>query len=478
MSQQSLNVQQVVQIVRRYRVLVGALTVAGFLIGVIFSVLSPPLVTSTALVVSPGNVAANATEVVVVSSEPVLSHALPAIKPAVSLQTLEKKLKVRSPAPGILSISVQGQSAAAAEGIANAVADSYIAYVRGPESSVGHIAAKLLQPATTQTGMGALAQAALDGGLGALAGLVAGTVTAIIIRRRSRRLVVLDDIANSIGVPVLAAVSVDHPSEAADWARLLDDYEPGSVEAWRLRQALLEMGVIGPAAHNQDTVSVTVLSMAADPKALTLGPQLAAFAASLEISTLLVIGTQRDSNATAALYTACTVPGGSPRRSRYLRTVATGTADNAVSVAEKLVIVVTVAEGETPQVLETMPTAATVLAVSSGVATAEQLARLAMAASANGREVTGLFVADPELGDRTTGRFPRPARQGRRPPASGLPAAPATEPGPVLERGSGPASKRGSGPARKRGSAPVPEEDARPDLSGQRSAPTESRLND
>src|SRR6516225_6761807 len=51
--------------------------------------------------------------------------------------------------------------------------------------------------------------------------------------------------------------------------------------------------------------SLIVLSLSSDPGALALGPQLAAFAASLGIPTALVIGPQQDANAVAALRAAC-----------------------------------------------------------------------------------------------------------------------------------------------------------------------------
>jgi hypothetical protein len=60
-----------------------------------------------------------------------------------------------------------------------------------------------------------------------------------------------------------------------------------------------------------------------------------------------------------------------------------------------------------------MRTNATVLGVSAGAATAEQLARAAVVASADGREIAGLLVADPDPGDQTTGRVPRLARPAR-----------------------------------------------------------------
>jgi hypothetical protein len=64
---------------------------------------------------------------------------------------------------------------------------------------------------------------------------------------------------------------------------------------------------------------------------------------------------------------------------------------------------------------DTMRTGATVLGVSASAATAEQLARVAMAASLGGRDVAGILVADPEPTDHTTGviqQLPQPANRG------------------------------------------------------------------
>ena len=80
-----------------------------------------------------------------------------------------------------------------------------------------------------------------------------------------------------------------------------------------------------------------------------------------------------------------------------------------------LVIVVTVVDGRAPKMPDTMRTTATVIGVSAGAATAEQLARAAVVAGADGREITGILVADPDPTDQTTGRIPhmtRPAWRG------------------------------------------------------------------
>ena len=66
---------------------------------------------------------------------------------------------------------------------------------------------------------------------------------------------------------------------------------------------------------------------------------------------------------------------------------------------------VVVIDGQDPRVPPTAPTSATVLGVSAGGATAEELARVATAAAADGRDIYGILVANPDADDQTTGRI-------------------------------------------------------------------------
>ena len=77
-------------------------------------------------------------------------------------------------------------------------------------------------------------------------------------------------------------------------------------------------------------------------------------------------------------------------------------------------MVVAVVDGQTPRMPETMRTAVTVLGVSAGAATAEQLARVAVSAAIDGREIVGILVADPEPDDNTTGQIQQLAKPVRR----------------------------------------------------------------
>jgi hypothetical protein len=80
-------------------------------------------------------------------------------------------------------------------------------------------------------------------------------------------------------------------------------------------------------------------------------------------------------------------------------------------------VVVAAVDSRGPRIADMTRTPTTLLGVSAGAVTGEQLARVAVSAAADGREVAGILVADPETGDRTTGRVPQLARPARhRPP--------------------------------------------------------------
>ncbi len=173
MSEQALNLRRSVQIARRHRILICIVTALGLLMGVAYSVLKPPMLTSTALVVLPqavqsaestagadsGSTTTTGTgpdsymgaQVVIASSDAVLSGALPGVSPAMSPEALRSKIealrsgiKVTTPAVGILSFSANGRTAVQAEATANAAAKSYTAYVGSRSAPAGRVLARIL----------------------------------------------------------------------------------------------------------------------------------------------------------------------------------------------------------------------------------------------------------------------------------------------------------------------------------------------
>ena len=211
--------------------------------------------------------------------------------------------------------------------------------------------AKVLQPASTASASKVPEQIATYGVLGAAAGALIGFFVALVIGRNDRRLVERAAIANSIAAPVLASIAAERPSDAAHWARLLEEYEPEAVDAWGINKLLQRFGVAGIRANGNGggrTFSLTVFSLSGDVGALALGPQLAAFAATLGIPTALVVGPQQDANTAATLRTACAAPQASGRR-KPLRLIAAE--DGRVGqVNAAFVVVVMVVDGKDPRI--------------------------------------------------------------------------------------------------------------------------------
>ena len=429
MSEQALDLRRSGQMVRRHKALIGVVAVLGLLAGATLALLNRPAFTSTALIVLPGapqTVQATTgpgtstfmeTQTVVAGSDPVLQGALGNITPSVSLQMLRREVQASAQSSNILAISAEGATAAQAERIANAIARSYISYVTSPHSLLGRVSANMLQPASSATGTSRVKKLIIYGLIGAVAGVLIGVIAALAISRGERKLRERDEIANCIGAPVLASFPVARPTNPTGWTELLAGYDPGAVDALHLRQALQQLGIAGLSpdyGSERGGSSLAILSLSSDPGAAAIGPQLAVFAASLGIPTTLLIGPQQDATVTASLRIASSVPPpSSSKRSRYLR-VAVADGPDEGSPGAALTVVVAVVDAHRPQAADIMPTTSTVLGVSAGGATGEQLARAAASAAAEGREIIGVFVANPEPTDRTTGRLPQLARPAQR----------------------------------------------------------------
>lgn len=402
---QGSGLRRTVQAIRRHKFLFAIIVAAGIAFGGFYSILKPPALASEALVVLPQSGVNESTQVVLATSDAVLQGASRSISPAMSVPALSGRVQARSVTSNIIGITANSPDGATAIAIANGVATSYVAYVSSAVSPVGHVPARLLQSATKASGATLPKQTVTFGLIGAIAGAIIALIVVIGRSRGDKRLRERDAIANSIGVPVLAAVPAQNPSDAPGWARLLQEYEPDAVYAWQLRKVLQHLGVAAPASSSR--AAVTVLSSSSDKAALALGPQLAAFAASQSIPTLLVTGPQQG-DAAAGLFAACGTHLTGTERSRYLKVAVTE--DGAITPDEetRLLVVVVVLDDAAPRVPPAVRTRVALAGVSAGVATAEQLARAAMAAAVDGREVTGVLVGNPDPADRTSGRVPQP----------------------------------------------------------------------
>lgn len=428
MSQRPLDLRKSISIISRLKAVVGVASLVGLLAGVAYAAVNPPEPSATAVVSFPASVQSTATEVVIADSYPVLSTAAAKVNPPVSVAQLRSEVQVNSLTTYLISITATGSSAEADRATANAVAESYIAYVGDKRTPVQHLVAELFQPAITAAAKSRLESTLIAGLVGALAGALIGSVGSLAIGRNDRRLRERDQIANAIGVPVAASLPVGHPSDPAGWAKLLETYRPSALHAWQLRTVLRYVGMIDRKpvrppddeaaatvpAGDRDGMSLGVLSLSSDPGALALGPQLAVFAASQGIPTVLVIGPQQDEGVTAALRTACEAQPPSSELAGPLRLVVSDGQFMERRESDGLIVVVTVVDSRAPKMPATVRTAATVIGVSAGRVTAEELARAAVAAGAGGREVSGILVADPEPSDKTSGRVPQLMRPARR----------------------------------------------------------------
>jgi len=414
-----MDFKRFLQAVRRYKVLMVLACLLGIGLGGAYSVLRPPMLSSSAQVVMP-SAKYMPTQVLLAEGTPVLTKAATQLDGTVSVSALRNQVKASIDTSNVLQITAKGRTGLQAENIANAVANSYLAYVGSPSSPIGKVTGHVLA-ATIATGKVTTSRV-LDAVFGLLIGAIGGAVLAVALSNNDKRLRERDQIADAIGVPVLASIPVQHPTDTSGWLKLLDGYEPEVVHAWSLRKALRHLGLTDFRGSSTDGASLAVISLASDRGALALGPQLAAFSASLGIPTALVIGPQQDPHVTATLIGACRVTATTPSGRRFNMRVSAG--DDALPAdrgpATALTIVVSVVDGKTPALAGTMRTTAAVLGVTAGKVTAEQLARVAVAAATDGREIAGILVADPDPTDLTTGRLPQPGRSTRRRPPTRL----------------------------------------------------------
>lgn len=269
--------------------------------------------------------------------------------------------------------------------------------------------ASVIQKASPARRPGLVGQFVLRSAVGAALAVLLLAMVLAVVGRRDRRLRFRDEVADALGTVVLASVHSLVPRTTAGWTDLLANHQPATVDAWALRQLLRQLAsdLRGPGAHAAGPpgqhrllhpASVTVISLAGDQRGLSMGPLLAAYAASAGVSTRLVAGPGHDS--AAALWAACATPAADveAREGLYVTTRNHGE-------QRDLTVVLAVADPEQPRLDELPETEITVLAVASGAATAEDLARVAVTVDDLGRRISGVVLADPDDLDRTTGRL-------------------------------------------------------------------------
>ena len=277
--------------------------------------------------------------------------------------------------------------------------------------------ARVIQPASTGTQSEYATEAMVHvlGGAAIFAALTA--LFFILTNRRDPKLRSRDEIADAVGIPVVASLRARPPRSPSAWAELLRSYEPDSADGWALRQLL--HGLVPDAGKEWPTGEpfvLVVLSVSGDAGALAIGPQIASFAASNGIPTELFAAQQHES--ATALWAACSqVPKHDPVRAAL--SVATVPDSLArVDISVRVVVVDRATPEPDPDVVAGRRA---LLAVSSASATRRNIADAVVAADRVGLAVDGIIVANPDPLDRTTGRLAPVERVGPTPPPGPTP---------------------------------------------------------
>jgi hypothetical protein len=172
MSEQAADLPRFVQILGRYKTLIGLLAALGLLGGALFAVLNPPQSETSAFVVfaapscTPGAICGG------VAFSPGTSEA-PVIK------AFPNGVQIKSVTGSVLSIKATAGTAAQAEVIANEASRLYIAYVDSLNYMGQQPSAAIVQPATTATGAWTAKQLFNDALLGAVVGALVGVIAAL-----------------------------------------------------------------------------------------------------------------------------------------------------------------------------------------------------------------------------------------------------------------------------------------------------------
>jgi hypothetical protein len=172
MDQQPPDLPRSVQIIRRYRTLIGLSAALGLLAGILFAALNPPTGTSTERVAF----TAPSCPAGAICGGPAFS---PAYIRASVLGVFPSGVKITPVAGNVFSITVIAGSAAQAQATAEAVAREYVADA-GSLSYMGtQPSAQVLAPATKASG--AVSSRSLENGalLGAVFGLLLGAIMAL-----------------------------------------------------------------------------------------------------------------------------------------------------------------------------------------------------------------------------------------------------------------------------------------------------------
>jgi hypothetical protein len=173
MSQQTSDLSRFVQIIERYRILIGLMALLGGLAGAVLAAMHPPGDTSRALVVfaAPSCPAEGA-----ICGGPMFS---PKYIQAAVVKEFPNGVQIELVTGSVMSVSATAGTMAQAEANADAAVRTYIAYVGSLNYLGEQPSARVLEPATAAAGTTPPKQVFGDALLGAVFGALAGVITAL-----------------------------------------------------------------------------------------------------------------------------------------------------------------------------------------------------------------------------------------------------------------------------------------------------------
>jgi hypothetical protein len=404
MTEPPLDLRASAAVLRRGWMVILAIALAGLIAGIGYGLRGGSQSSALALVLVPQQFTNGApvdnmtTQMVIAMSDPVVTPAGKSVTPPVSIGQL--KVRVTSPAgTNILRIEVRAPQRQQAVQMANGVAKGYIQYVVDNHQISGQpIVLQQAAPASTSSPLKKSAP------IGLVAGLLAGCIVVFVRGRRDRRLRRRDEIADAVGLPVLAAIEAGQYRTFTEWTQFLENFEPSPTELWNMRR------VLNLVLRDQDAEpTIRLVSYADDSAALAAGPQLALAAAELGVEVRLEPGMHE---VLAPLRAACAQLKryGYVDRSYTLPIheddswMRTWDRRNQAPISADFVVSILALDRSYPD--WSAFAGQSILAISSGAAVADELARLALAAAEGGGRIEGILLVNPEPGDSGAGLAP------------------------------------------------------------------------
>lgn len=238
--------------------------------------------------------------------------------------------------------------------------------------------------------------------IGLVAGALVGSLIVLARQRRHPKVWTRDGLAEALGAPVVLSLGVQARHSPGSWIDLLEHHQPDLLEQWSVRKALRELGAVGGERR-----SLVVLVFEDDAAAAAQIAQVAVTAASSGLPTALSVVSANRTGA-VPLRAVCARFAREDRTPRDDLTLYDGPPPEDAPLGELFVTMVAV-DDENPSDSLVSPrpagTTVTVAAVSTGFASAGKLARLGVAAADGDSPVKAVFVANPDPGDETVGRF-------------------------------------------------------------------------